>query len=793
MEEPPEGQTRNEMDSARIEGNALQARDIYGDVNIPARPSRREPPHQLLADAAFFINHQHHLDELDALTSAGDEADGTRADPRLVPVVVIVGPGGVGKTTLATRWARRVCDQFRDGQLFADLRGSSEEPPAGPGTVLGGFLTELGVPPELVPADTDLRSAMFRSEVAGRKVLIMLDNAASAAQVRPLLPGDRGPVVIVTSRNRLSGLAVHHDVRHIRLDIFQKDHAVALLEKVTGAEGRQDDGEELAQLAELCARLPLALRITAERIISEPELRLADLMADLRDDTTLWETLSTDEGEAVKGVFSWSYRHLPPDAAAMFRALGLHRGPDFSPAVASAAVGGPADAARRALGVLKRAFLIDSVRPGRYRQHNLLRAYAREQAGAMDSGEDRRETISRIVRWYTATALNASRVLLPGREFPLGAAVSTADGAEFQTPKAAYEWFDAERPNLVANAGSAMEAGLPRRAWELAMALSPLHASYLTFDDWSVLSELAVTAAGQMNDTEALASALDNRGRFLFRSGNLREARAAHSRALEIQEGTGDQPGICRSLNALGLVCLQARDLTDAVAYFTATIGKAAGQPRWHGAASVNLAHALLESGREAEALELLTPLPRFFAEHGDQLNVGTSRQLIAWANRLLGDYDRARDAIDAALRIAEDAGNRAWEANWLIEAARVSLALDDTAEATRRCQRAVSLQRKLRDPGREAAALDCTGEVLLAGGNAEDASAFCREAARIHHQLDSDWPEGLALTHLADCEAALGHGDAARERAAEALGLIERFTDPRAVKISANLRRYLA
>lgn len=805
MEEPPRrndtGQIRNEVDSARLKGDVVQARDVSGGVHFHTAqddpPGPRVTPRQLPADVRLFINRQPEQRTLTRLTGVGGNS-GTRARGRPVTVVVIIGSAGVGKTALALHWAHRIRDRFPDGELYVNLRGFDEGPPVSAGVVLDRFLRDLGVPAEAIPADLDGRAALFRSLVAGRRILIVLDNAADAGQVRSLIPGDSGPFVVITSRNQLGGLAVRDGAQRIRLDIFQESDALALLRRVTRTGGRRDAPDDLAELARLCARLPLALRIAAEHAISRPAMRLAELIADLRDDSLLWDALSTGDGpggETVRTVFAWSYRDLSPDAARMFRALGLHRGPDVSLPAAAAAAGVPVRAARRALDILIGAFLIESAHSRRYQLHDLLRAYALDQARAIDSEEDHRETVDRITQWYIATALDASQILLPGRAFPIAAsAIDGVEPASFQTPAAALEWFDTERPNLVANARSAMEFGLQRRAWELAMVLGPVHSSYFTFDDWSVLSEIGVTAAEEIIDPPVLASALDNRGRFLLRRGALDDAKAAHSRALSIQEAIGDEPGTLRSLNALGLVCFQARELREAVAYFTNIVDRArsAGESRWNGAALINLAHALIESGHAAQAMEILMPLPRFFAERGDQLNEGTAYHLIAYAHRLSGDNTAALAAIDTALRIAEDAGNRAWEANWLIEAARVHLAMGDTTEAMQCSRMAASLQRQIGYYSREATALDCTGGVLLAMGNAEDASSFHREAARLHHQLGDDWQEALALIHLADCATVLGRNDASREEAARALALIERFTDDRANGLKGSLRRRL-
>jgi tetratricopeptide (TPR) repeat protein len=239
-----------------------------------------------------------------------------------------------------------------------------------------------------------------------------------------------------------------------------------------------------------------------------------------------------------------------------------------------------------------------------------------------------------------------------------------------------------------------------------------------------------------MNDPTALGSALDNRGRFLFRRGRLAEAREAHDSALEIQEQSGDTPAALRSRNALGQVCLQEGDLPAAIARFRDTIGKArpSAEPGMEGRASVNLADALLESGepeQAREALQILAPLPDLFTTLGDPLNVGTSLHLTARAHRLLNHLEAARDAIDSAIRIAEAGGKRVWEADWLIEAAQVRLAAGDAEAAMDQCERAVALQKQLGDLGREAEALDCRAEIQLAMGNPQAAADDHEEAAR--------------------------------------------------------------
>ena len=797
------GEVRSEIEHASVTGDVVQARDVSGGVHFHAAPAgSRDPrvvPRQLPADVSAFVNRRPELRTLDRLTAARATRPATAARSTAANVVVITGSAGVGKTALALHWAHRVRDVFSDGELYANLHGFDDGPSVSAEVALDRVLRDLGVEPQSVPADLDGRAALFRSLVAGRRVLIVLDNVADIRQARPLIPGAPGPLVVITSRNQLPGLAIRDGAQRIRLDIFQESDAVALVRQVTRTGGRRDAPADLTELAQLCARLPLALRVAAEHAVSRPAMRLAELIADLRDDSLLWDALSTGDGpgsEAVRTVFTWSYRDLPEEAARMFRALGLHQGPDISLAVAAAAVGVPARTARRALDLLLGAFLIQANRPHRYELHDLLRAYALDQARTTDSDEDRRGALDRMLRWYISAASSASLLLSPGDRFPVD--IPPAAGPEpavFEDAATAYEWFDTERPNLVANARAALDAGLQRRAWELAMVLSPIHAQHFTFDDWAVLSSIAVAAAEGMTDQAALAAALDNRGAFLFRRSAFGDARTTHARALAIYEETGDQRGICRSLNALGLIGLRTRELAEASAYFAATAERARqiGDLHWEGMGRMNLAEAQLELGDAAAALHTIRPLPRFFAGLQNPAYEGNALWLLSWAERIAGDLPAARAAIDAALLIAESASNRMWEAFWLIEAAQVHLAASEADEAMQGCRMAASLERQIGDHSREAAALDCAGEALLATGNAADAAAFHLEAARMHQQLGDRWHGALATIHLADCEQALGRQEAAREHLTAALSLLREFPDTRAAQIRAAIEARLS
>jgi len=800
QERADSGDSRSEIERAQVTGDVVQARNVSGGVHFHG--GKDDPqfppvvPRQLPADVSSFVDRKPEIRALDRLISDRPKRSSAAARSFPVAVVVITGSAGVGKTALALHWAHRIRDRFPDGEIYANLRGYDTGPPITADVVLDRILRDLGVSAPHIPAELDVRAAMFRSLVAERRVLIVLDNVADVSQVRPIIPGAPGPFLVITSRSQLPGLAIRDGAQSVRLDIFQESDAVALLRKVTRTGRRRDTAAELTELARLCARLPLALRIAAERAVSRPTMQLAELITDLRDASQLWDALSLGEEphtEAVRTVFAWSYRDLSEEAACLFRVLGIHRGPDISLPTAAAAAAVPVRTARRALDILLGAFLVDSIRPGRYQLHDLLRAYALDQARTVDSDDARLQVLDRILRWYIATASQASRLLSAGDRFDVE--VPPVDGPDpitLEDPAAALAWFDTERPNLVANAQAALDAGLHRRAWQLAMVLSPIHVQHFTFDDWSVLSEIAVSAAEQMNDQEALASALSYRGKYLFRRRLLDEAFAAHSRALAIREQIGDERGICESFNSLGLVNLHLRRFTEASRFFerAANSARNIGDQRWDGLGRMNLAETHLESGNPEVALRIITPLTEFFSNLHNPAYEGNAYWLLSWAHRLLGNYSDALTAITSALEIAEQASNRMWEAFWLIEAARVHLASGDAAEAMQCCRMASSLERQIGDASREATALDCTGEVLLAAGKAEDAAAFHLEAARMHQLAGNHWQEAVALAHLADCEDELGQPDASRGHRAQALTLIEPFSDDPAVRLRDSLQR---
>jgi len=293
-------------------------------------------PAQLPGDVDVFTGRAAELAELDRLLTTApirtDAADKAGGDSTSVVISAVSGTAGVGKTALALRWAHQVRAEFSDGQLYVNLRGYDPDQPLSAGYALAGFLRALGVPGAEIPPEVDERAAAYRSLLDGRRILIVLDNASSVEQVRPLLPGTPSALVVVTSRDALAGLVARHGARRLDLDLLPPEDAVALLRALIG-ERAEAEPDVAVTLAGQCVRLPLALRVAAELAAARPSTSLAQLVGELADEQRRLELLDAggDPRTAVRAVFSWSYRHLPAEAARAFRLIGLHPGPDLDP------------------------------------------------------------------------------------------------------------------------------------------------------------------------------------------------------------------------------------------------------------------------------------------------------------------------------------------------------------------------------------------------------------------------------------------------------------------------------
>nr|BFE76118.1 hypothetical protein GCM10020092_094190 [Actinoplanes digitatis] len=408
----------------------------------PRRPAAEAyVPRQLPLDVRGFTGREAELSTLDEFL---DEADG-------LLVAVVSGTAGVGKSTLAVHWAHEVRDRFPDGQLHVNLRGFDPGgPPAAPAEVLRGFLEALGVPSQRIPGDVPAQAALFRSRLTGRRMLILLDNAADAAQVRPLLPGEAGCLALVTSRASLSGLVATEGARPLRLDTMSGAEGRELLARRVGEHRIKDDPDAVDRILTACAGLPLALAITAARAATHPSFSLGTVAAELTEARTRLDALAdSDPATDVRAVFSWSYRTLDPAGARLFRLLGLLPGPDAGINAVASLAGMRTDEVRPLLALLIQANLLAEQPAGRYGCHDLLRAYARELTDRIDPEADRRAATHRVLDFYLHTALAQRSPALPephealrpagsgGRRRDAGAARRHGGGAGLVRPGAA--------------------------------------------------------------------------------------------------------------------------------------------------------------------------------------------------------------------------------------------------------------------------------------------------------------------------------------------------------------------
>jgi DNA-binding SARP family transcriptional activator len=429
-----------------------------------AAPAARGGPHagpatprELPADVSAFTGREAELRRLDRLVNGRDARAG--GAPAAV-ISAISGTAGVGKTALAIHWAHQVAGRFPDGQLHVNLRGYDPARPLTAADALAVFLRALGVPDEEIPPGEDRRAARYRSLLAGKRMLVVVDNARTAEQVRPLLPGAPTCAMVVTSRDSLAGLVARDGAARLDLDVLPLDDAVGLLRELIGARADADP-PAAAELARQCSRLPLALRVAAELAVARPDVPLVDLIAELADEQRRLDVLDADGDPrtAVSSVFSWSYQHLDPDLARAFRLTSLHPGPDFESQAVAALMATALDRARRMLEALARAHLIHPTGPGRYGMHDLLRVYGRGLTGAEEGEGQAREALARLTDHYVHAAASAMD----------GPYASVASATALTEPMATTPaWLDEQRALLIA---AAAEFAGPRHATRLDLTL----------------------------------------------------------------------------------------------------------------------------------------------------------------------------------------------------------------------------------------------------------------------------------------------------------------------------------
>ena len=662
-------------------------------------PEPRVVPRQLPPPSTHFVGRATQVRHLDAQLDAANGAP-------LMVISAIGGTAGIGKTALALHWGHLHADRFPDGQLYVNLRGFDPTgTPMSPMTAMRGFLTALGVPSQNVPADPDEQVALYRSHLAGRRMLVVLDNARDAEQVRPLLPGAPGCLVLVTSRDQLAGLVALDGAVPLTLDLLTRDEAHDLLIRRLGHDRVAREQAEVDELINQCARLPLALNIAAARAALHPNQPLAAVVDELLDAHRRLDALSTGEATAdVRAVFSWSYQTLTPTTARLFRLLGMHPGPDISlPAAASLAALDP-DPTRHALDELIRAHLITEHSPGRYSLHDLLRAYAADQAHLHDNDAERTAALRRVIDFYTRTACGAERLLNPKRApIRLDPPAPGVYPLPLTDLRAALAWLDAEYPALLAAQQAAVVQSWHLTVWQLAWALNTVQIRRGRRHDKLAVWQAGLDASAHLSDPSIRMHAHHRLGHALADLGRHDEGVAHLHQGLALAEEHDDLDQQAETHRTLAFACEQLRDDRQALEHATRTL---------------YLRRALGQAEREADALNQ-----------------------VGWFEARLGDFDAARGHCEAALAIVR----RHHFPLPLVEAG----ALDSLGyiahhsghheQAIEYCQEALALVADAGHIQHTADVLDTLGHPHAALGEYEQARAVWRKAGELYRQQGND------------------------------------------------------
>ena len=691
-------------------------------------------PRELPGLARHFVGRE---DELAALSALADQAPDRPPGP--VVISAIGGTAGVGKTALALQWAHQMAGRFPDGQLYVNLRGYGPGEPMMAGEALTGFLRALGVPGPDIPAQTEQCAARYRGLLSGRRVLIILDNACEAGQVRPLLPAAAGCVTLVTSRDTLAGLVARDGAQRLDLDLLPMADAVGLLRALIGSRVDATPGAA-AELAARCSRLPLALRVAAEIATMYPARSLAELASDLEDQQRL-DVLDAgkDEDTAVRAVFSWSYRHLDAGTARAFRLAGLHRGPDLDRYAAAALLGTTAARAGRLLDVLARGYLIQPTRAGRYAMHDLLRGYARELAGSHDGEAERHRALTRLFDYYLHSAATAMAVLRPAERTALDAvrlveAQAAITPRPIGSPAEALRWLDAERACLLCAVEYMTENGWPGHAIRMADVLLWYLDGRGHYPGAVILHGHARRAARKIADGAAEAGALIGLGVVAIRQGRYQDATGHYQEALALSGQAGDTSGVARAGCGLGIIYRLQGRYPQAVS---------------------RLQQALDLYRAQGDSAGAVLPL--------GNLGIVAVRQ---------GRYSQAAGHLQQAVDLARRAGNLDQMAEMLSELGAVALNQGQLRRAASLQRRARSVFRKTGNRTGEVHALNGLGEALLATGRPGDARAELAAALGLASRIGLRNQQARAHGGLGRAWYALGEPGKARSQWQEALGI---------------------
>ncbi|SDZ50880.1 DNA-binding transcriptional activator of the SARP family [Asanoa ishikariensis] len=658
--------------------------------------SKATVPSQLPLAVRTFVGREPELARLDATLT-----DTEQAQPAAVVISALSGTAGIGKTALALHWAHRVAAQFPDGQLYVNLRGfDAGGSVLDPAAALRSFLDALNVPAHRIPATLDDQASLYRSLLAGKRVLVVLDNARDVAQIRPLLPGSGGCVVVVTSRRQLTALVATEGAHPLTLDLLTPAQARDLMSAQIGKDRVAAEPAAVDEIIERCARLPLALALAAARAATRPHLPLSGLAAELRDAGALAPFDRDDATADLRAVFSWSYSALRPDVAHLFRLLGLARGPYITADAAASLAGLPLAQVRTLLTELTDVNLLSEHAPGRYTFHDLLRAYAAEQADQLDDNHIRRPAVHRMLDHYLHSAHPAAQLLdphlVPIDPAPVQPHVIVQ---QHNSHHAALSWFSAEYTPLLAAIDHAAEIGFEQHPWQLASTVSTFLLRQGLWQQHTHAHSTALAAARRLGHRAGQAHALFGLGIGNARAGRFDEAHPQLEQALDLFGKLDHRIGAAVALETLAWISERRNRPADALR-------------------DVNRALSIVEttSHRGHQA--------RFLNDLG-------------WFHSLLGDHHQAVAHCEKALAIGQELGDVNGQAATWDSLGYAHRQLRDYPRAIRCYQQAVDLYRELADAYNQAVTLADFGDTHQDAGDADAARLAWREALRILTQID--------------------------------------------------------
>ncbi len=692
-------------------------------------------------DIGSFTGRQPELQQLVGVTAGSSH-------PGVVSIHAIGGMAGIGKTALAVHAAHQLAPRFPDGQIFLPLHGHTPgQRPVHPADALASLLLTAGIAPAQIPPGLEARTALWRDRIAGKQLLLLLDDAADSEQVRPLLPGSAGSLVLVTSRRHLTAL---EDAQTVSLDILPAGQAAELLVRLAARPGPGPGDPEVAEITRLCGYLPLAVGMLARQLHHHPAWSVAGRAAELAAAVDRLELMAT-ENLSVAAAFNLSYQDLTGDQQRLFRRLGLHPGTDVDAFAAAALDGTGLTAARRGLEALYDQYLLAEPAQGRYRMHDLIREHARTLAGRDDPDRDRDQATARLLDYYQHTAAMADALLAPqARSTPSRAGTMLAAVPALADREQALAWARAERANLIACMDQATGTGQHARIIALTAGVAGLLRHDGPWAEAIARHAISLRSARHLGDRPGQASALTSLG--------------------DVRRLTGDYPGAARDLEeALGI----SRDLGD-------RFGQAD--------ALTNLGRVRMTSDYPGATRDLEEALG-IYRDLGDGQGQARALNNLGLVRRMTEDLPGAARDLEEAQGISRDIGDRLGQANTLDSLGLVREQAGDLPGAARDLEEALGIYRDIGERGGEVEALNEAGTLRSACGNLRQAGSYYQQALDLARQIGSSMEEARALAGLGRCALAAGHTAGAEQMLRQALEIFRRIGAAEAAEVSAELR----